>query len=253
MRKSPSRKSQRGWAWLPAAIGAAATVLGGERANSARAAESEENRDFQERMSNTAYQRGMADMKAAGLNPMLAYSQGGASVPTGSMANFENPFASAASAFSAIQSSGAAAESAGASAKQAETASKVGDASVMKIKQEITNLQTDNDKSKAMITVLGEQYQNLVKEGYNLTEVGNSLRATVVKLNAETGLLNSSTFLNVAKEQLTNLQSKTEITRELLNRLDIDAAGAFDNLGKTAGQLEPFFRILRLLLSGRGR
>lgn len=48
-----------------------------------------ENRQWMEDMSNTAYQRGTKDMLAAGLNPMLAYSQGGANVPNNSAATVQ--------------------------------------------------------------------------------------------------------------------------------------------------------------------
>lgn len=47
-------------------------------------AEALANRQFQERMSNTSYQRAVEDMRKAGLNPILAFANGGASTPGGS-------------------------------------------------------------------------------------------------------------------------------------------------------------------------
>lgn len=88
--------------------------------NAQNLASTREQMAFQERMSSTAYQRGVEDMKKAGLNPMLAYQQGGASTPGGSSVKLESPEAVGASSAQAAASTLVSGTQAAQQAAQAE-------------------------------------------------------------------------------------------------------------------------------------
>ena len=63
--------------------GGALPFLGQQGASQQNMENAQAQMAFQKEMSNTSYQRAVEDMKAAGLSPMLAYSQGGAPIVTG--------------------------------------------------------------------------------------------------------------------------------------------------------------------------
>lgn len=74
-----------------AVIGGLGSLIGGSSRNKAAAAQSAAQMAFQERMSNTAHQREVEDLRKAGLNPILSGTGGrGASSPTGAQAPMQD-------------------------------------------------------------------------------------------------------------------------------------------------------------------
>lgn len=65
----------------------AASVKGNKKSRQFARQESKKSRDFVERLSNTAHQRQIADLRKAGLNPILSAGGGGASTQSGAALN----------------------------------------------------------------------------------------------------------------------------------------------------------------------
>ena len=211
-----------------------------QSANTFNASQAQMNRDYQTEMSNSAYQRQVLDMNKAGLNPMLAYMKGGgASSPAGSTASatvpqYTSPIQGAANY--KLTSAQAAKTETEIPKVQAETDNirKLSD----RIDQDISNMKTDQEKTKAVIDNLRVERDNLIKQGLNLTEVGNQLRASVTNLQAQSRQFNALT-------SSTDFQAMINNYEQQLRKMDVDAAQGVGNIGREYNQVKPIIDLLR--------
>jgi len=204
-----------------------------QQANASNVEMNRENRDWSERMSNSAYQRQTADMTKAGLNPMLAYFKGGgASSPAGSTASATLPQYT-----SPIQG---AAQYKLTTAQTAKTTTETDNIAKLsdRIDQDISNMKTDQERTKAVIDNLRVERDNLIKQGYNLTEVGNQLRASVTNLQAQSRQFNALT-------SSTDFQAMINNYEQQLRKFDVDAAQGVGNIGREYNQVKPIIDLLR--------
>lgn len=184
---------------IPALIGGGFSAYGQAQANQATQASTQTQMDFQERMRATQYQTAMADMKKAGMNPMLAYQQGGAGALSGSSYQASNELAPLAAGIESGTSSAIAVRRQNADLKQIEASTRAIDEGILKTKQDrhtagsqehLNNRVAEHEKARMNLTdILGSMAhlnRRIREYDLNSAKASDAQAKTDLKINQST-------------------------------------------------------------------
>lgn len=203
---------------------------------------------FQERMRDTQYQSAVKDMQAAGLNPMLAYMQGGNASPSGAMTTIDN--VQAAGQSSASQAFQSAAALTAMRQSQAQTA--LIDASAAKVRSETIDQAVNTAQAVATLNQTGAS-TNLTRaqtasaeESARLINLqgwgqAKSNELAQLRLDAEEAAGKATTFASDVAQRKADAATATYETAR---------ARAESEFYKGIGQYNPYLRMILSVLSG---
>lgn len=208
---------------------------GQRSANEANVALGREQMKFQEEMSGTAYRRAVADMRAAGLNPMLAYSQGGASAPVGSMPQVQN--VAGAGVSSAVQGLSLV----GTLQQVLQSEAQIGqiEAQTKRIEAETLEKEVYSGKGAAELKSLEAEakYADLLRE-----EDVRKRRAEARVKTTEAELVKDTFSADVARRR-----AESELTRLAVPQAKAGAELFSSELGEKVPWLKPLLQILQVI------
>jgi len=210
---------------------------GQKETNAANAEIAAQQMQFQERMSNTSYQRQVEDLKKAGINPMYGYMRAsGASTPPGASYVAQNPAAAGSQAYASTASARAASAQAAKTEVETEITEQTGlaqakanlEKTVAEIglsTQQTAKVMTDTELSAAQIATEREKPAQVRAMADQLVATTHTELFKQMNLEQQTKFLFAQTQYYMSKAQLEANQVKAE--------------AQVNNLGREFGQVSP--------------
>lgn len=164
-------------------------LIGQAKQNEFNSAQASNQMDFQRAMSNTAHQREVSDLTAAGLNPILSATGGnGASTPAGAMATSENPAVAAmnsANAAKDLQAKAAGIDLTQAQIGTAKTQATLNKNAAKKLDAETTGQEMENTGKGAVWNTLFGGFNSALKalKGKTDVPIGDTLKKIQPPIN----------------------------------------------------------------------